>query len=79
MKHASYRVRGRDRFGAVAGKGVTDRKPRLGPRDGSVFDPLRGGSLIAYGDTFTTLKFGDVLEIEAPGVGGSRNTALAEL
>jgi 2-keto-4-pentenoate hydratase/2-oxohepta-3-ene-1,7-dioic acid hydratase in catechol pathway len=41
MKLASYRVRGRDSFGAVVGEGVVDLKPRLSPRYQSVLDLLR--------------------------------------
>lgn len=53
MKLASYRVRGRESFGAVVGKGldlgVVDLKLRLGPRFASVLDLLRseGGLAIA--------------------------------
>ena len=43
MKLASYRVRGRDSFGAVVGEGVIDLKPRLSPRYASVLDLLRAG------------------------------------
>jgi 2-keto-4-pentenoate hydratase/2-oxohepta-3-ene-1,7-dioic acid hydratase in catechol pathway len=49
MKLASYRVRGRDSFGAVvgsgAGEGVVDLKLRLSPHYGSVLDLLRAGGL----------------------------------
>ena len=45
MRLASYRVRGRESFGAVVGKGadmgVVDLKPRLGPRFAGVLDVLR--------------------------------------
>jgi 2-keto-4-pentenoate hydratase/2-oxohepta-3-ene-1,7-dioic acid hydratase in catechol pathway len=45
MKLASYKVRGRESFGAVvgdgAGLGMVDLKPRLGPRFASVLDLLR--------------------------------------
>ena len=41
MKLASYRVRGRDSFGAVVGEGVVDLKSRLGPRYQSVLELLR--------------------------------------
>jgi 2-keto-4-pentenoate hydratase/2-oxohepta-3-ene-1,7-dioic acid hydratase in catechol pathway len=49
MKLASYRVRGRDSFGAVVGKaaqqGVIDLKTRLSPRFDSMLELLRGGGL----------------------------------
>ena len=49
MKLASYKVRGRESFGAVvgngAGLGVVDLKPRLGPHFASTLDLLRGGGL----------------------------------
>ena len=49
MKLASYRVRGRDSFGAVIGKGpgegVVDLKLRLAPQFTSVLDLLRAGGL----------------------------------
>lgn len=49
MKLASYKVRGRESFGAVigegAGLGVVDLKTRLAPRFTSVFDLLRGDGL----------------------------------
>ena len=45
MKLASYRVRGRESFGAVVGEGVVDLKTRLSPRFASVLDLLRGGGL----------------------------------
>ncbi len=45
MKLASYRVRGRDSFGVVAGDGVVDLKPRLSPRFQSVMDLLRDNGL----------------------------------
>jgi 2-keto-4-pentenoate hydratase/2-oxohepta-3-ene-1,7-dioic acid hydratase in catechol pathway len=41
MKLASYKVRGRESFGAVVGDGVVDLKLRLGPRHESVLDLLR--------------------------------------
>ena len=53
MKLASYKVRGRESFGAVVGNGtdlgVVDLKPRLGPQFASVLDLLRedGGLDIA--------------------------------
>lgn len=50
MKLASYRVRGRDSFGAVVGEGVVDLKPRLGPRHQSVLDLLRHDALDAARD-----------------------------
>ena len=43
MKLASYKVRGRDSFGAVVGEGVVDLKTRLAPQFESVLDLLRGG------------------------------------
>ena len=45
MKLASYKVRGRDSFGAVVGEGVVDLKTRLAPQFNSVLDLLRGGGL----------------------------------
>jgi len=49
MKLASFKVRGRDSFGAVVGEGdslgVVDLKTRLEPRFASVLDLLRGGGL----------------------------------
>jgi 2-keto-4-pentenoate hydratase/2-oxohepta-3-ene-1,7-dioic acid hydratase in catechol pathway len=41
MKLASYKVRGRDSFGAVVGEGVVDLKTRLAPQFNSVLDLLR--------------------------------------
>jgi 2-keto-4-pentenoate hydratase/2-oxohepta-3-ene-1,7-dioic acid hydratase in catechol pathway len=45
MKLASYKVRGRDSFGAVVGEGVVDLKTRLAPQFTSVLDVLRDGGL----------------------------------
>jgi len=49
MKLASYKVRGRDSFGAVigegSGEGVVDLKTRLAPQFTSVLDLLREGGL----------------------------------
>ncbi|MCK9908305.1 fumarylacetoacetate hydrolase family protein [Microbacteriaceae bacterium K1510] len=45
MKLASYRVRGRESYGAVVGDGVVDLKLRLGPRYESALDLLRDGAL----------------------------------
>ena len=45
MKLASFKVRGRDSFGAVVGEGVVDLKTRLAPQFASVLDLLRGGGL----------------------------------
>jgi 2-keto-4-pentenoate hydratase/2-oxohepta-3-ene-1,7-dioic acid hydratase in catechol pathway len=49
MKLASFKVRGRETFGAVVGEGeslgVVDLKTRLEPRFASVLDLLRGGGL----------------------------------
>jgi 2-keto-4-pentenoate hydratase/2-oxohepta-3-ene-1,7-dioic acid hydratase in catechol pathway len=45
MKLASYRVRGRESFGVVAGEGVVDLKTRLAPRFASMLDLLRGDGL----------------------------------
>jgi 5-carboxymethyl-2-hydroxymuconate isomerase len=51
MRLASYKVRGRDSFGAVVGEGnglgVVDFKMRLAPRFTSVLDLLRDGGLDA--------------------------------
>jgi 2-keto-4-pentenoate hydratase/2-oxohepta-3-ene-1,7-dioic acid hydratase in catechol pathway len=41
MKLASFRVRGRESFGVVAGEGVVDLKLRLGPPFASALDLLR--------------------------------------
>jgi hypothetical protein len=49
------------------------------PRDASGPGRLRGRAPIAHGNTFVTLKCGDVSEIEAPGVGTLCNTVMAEL
>jgi 2-keto-4-pentenoate hydratase/2-oxohepta-3-ene-1,7-dioic acid hydratase in catechol pathway len=51
MKLASYRVRGRESFGAVVGEGVVDLKLRLAPRYESVLDVLRGDALAVAADT----------------------------
>jgi 2-keto-4-pentenoate hydratase/2-oxohepta-3-ene-1,7-dioic acid hydratase in catechol pathway len=51
MKLASYRVRGRDSFGAVVGESVVDLKPRLAPRYQSVLDLLRHDALDVARDT----------------------------
>lgn len=45
MKLASYRVRGRESFGAVVGDGVIDLKLRLGPHYETALAVLRDGSL----------------------------------
>ena len=45
MKLASYKVRGRESFGAVVGEGVVDLKTRLAPQFTSVLDLLRAGGL----------------------------------
>lgn len=45
MKLASYRVRGRESFGAVVGEGVVDLKNRLVPKYSSVLDLLRADGL----------------------------------
>ncbi len=47
MKLASFKVRGRDSFGAVVGEGVVDLKTRLAPKYSSVLDLLRGNGLDA--------------------------------
>jgi 2-keto-4-pentenoate hydratase/2-oxohepta-3-ene-1,7-dioic acid hydratase in catechol pathway len=47
MKLASYKVRGRDSFGAVMGEGVVDLKNRLVPKYSNVLDLLRAGGLDA--------------------------------
>ena len=55
MKLASYKVRGRESFGAVVGEeahpGVVDLKSRLAPRFNSVLDLLRGDALGLARDT----------------------------
>ena len=43
MRLASFKVRGRESFGVVAGEGVVDLKTRLAPQFTSVLDLLRGG------------------------------------
>jgi len=43
MKLASFKVRGRESFGVVAGEGVVDLKTRLAPQFTSVLGLLRGG------------------------------------
>ncbi len=45
MKLASFKVRGRECFGAVVGEGVVDLKTRLAPKYSSVLDLLRGNGL----------------------------------
>ncbi len=45
MKLATYKVRGRDSFGVVAGEGVVDLKTRLAPQFTSVLELLREGGL----------------------------------
>ncbi len=49
MKLASYKLRGRESFGAVvghgAGQGVVDLKPRLGPHFANMLDLLRNDGL----------------------------------
>lgn len=45
MKLASFKVRGRESFGAVVGEGVVDLKTRLAPKFSSVLDLLRGNGL----------------------------------
>jgi 2-keto-4-pentenoate hydratase/2-oxohepta-3-ene-1,7-dioic acid hydratase in catechol pathway len=45
MKLASYKVRGRDSFGAIVGEGVVDLKLRLEPRFASLLDLFRHGGL----------------------------------
>jgi 2-keto-4-pentenoate hydratase/2-oxohepta-3-ene-1,7-dioic acid hydratase in catechol pathway len=45
MKLASFKVRGRDSFGAVVGEGVVDLKTRLAPKYSNVLDLLRRDGL----------------------------------
>ena len=45
MKLASYKVRGRESFGAVVGEGVVDLKLRLGAGFDGVRELLRAGAL----------------------------------
>lgn len=45
MKLASYRVRGRESYGAVVGEGVVDLKLRLAPHYETALDVLRGDAL----------------------------------
>src|SRR5260221_6334293 len=45
MKLASFKVRGRECFGAVVGEGVVDLKTRLAPKYSSVLDLLRGNDM----------------------------------
>lgn len=47
MKLASYKVRGRESFGAIVGDGVVDLKTRLAPNFPSLLDLLRDGGLPA--------------------------------
>jgi 2-keto-4-pentenoate hydratase/2-oxohepta-3-ene-1,7-dioic acid hydratase in catechol pathway len=47
MRLASYKVRGRESFGAVIGEGVVDLKTRLSPGYASVLDLLRADALSA--------------------------------
>ncbi|MGB6351275.1 MAG: fumarylacetoacetate hydrolase family protein [Pseudolabrys sp.] len=47
MKLATFKVRGRDSFGAVVGEGVVDLKTRMAPKYSSVLDLLRGNGLDA--------------------------------
>ena len=46
MKLASYKVRGRESFGAVVGDGVVDLKLRLGAGYDGLLDLLRAGALV---------------------------------
>jgi 2-keto-4-pentenoate hydratase/2-oxohepta-3-ene-1,7-dioic acid hydratase in catechol pathway len=50
MKLASYKVRGRESFGAMVGDGVVDLKTRLTPKFASLLDLLRGDGLLAARD-----------------------------
>lgn len=50
MKLASYKVRGRESFGAIVGDGVVDLKTRLAPNFPSLLDLLRDGGLLAARD-----------------------------
>ena len=45
MKLASFKVRGRDSFGAVVGEGVVDLKTRLAPKFSSILELLRRDGL----------------------------------
>jgi len=45
MKLASFKVRGRESFGAVVGDGAVDLKTRLAPKFSSVLDLLRGDGM----------------------------------
>ena len=45
MKLASFKVRGRDSFGAVVGEGVVDLKTRLAPKFSTILDLLRRDGL----------------------------------
>ncbi len=47
MKLASFKVRGRESFGAIVGEGVVDLKTRLAPKYSSLLDLLRGNGLDA--------------------------------
>jgi 2-keto-4-pentenoate hydratase/2-oxohepta-3-ene-1,7-dioic acid hydratase in catechol pathway len=47
MKLASFKVRGRESFGAVVGEGVVDLKTRLAPKYSNLLDLLRGNGLDA--------------------------------
>jgi 2-keto-4-pentenoate hydratase/2-oxohepta-3-ene-1,7-dioic acid hydratase in catechol pathway len=50
MKLASYKVRGRESFGAMVGDGVVDLKTRLTSNFASLLDLLRGDGLLAARD-----------------------------
>jgi 2-keto-4-pentenoate hydratase/2-oxohepta-3-ene-1,7-dioic acid hydratase in catechol pathway len=50
MKLASYKVRGRESFGAMVGDGVVDLKTRVTPKFASLLDLLRGDGLSAARD-----------------------------
>jgi 2-keto-4-pentenoate hydratase/2-oxohepta-3-ene-1,7-dioic acid hydratase in catechol pathway len=56
MKLASFRVRGRDSFGAVVGEGVVDLKTRLAPQFTSVLDLLREGGLAIARDVLQGVR-----------------------
>lgn len=45
MKLASYKVRGRESFGAVVGEGIVDLRLRFGPHYETALDLLRDGAL----------------------------------
>ena len=56
MRLASYSVRGRIGFGAVAGDGIVDLRPRLAPRFTTLLDVLRAGALAEIAATVSGVR-----------------------